>query len=63
MTVTTTGGLPPGDVTFTPMVGAAPADSANMANGPISINRWRCGAVADGTTILSKYLPGSCRGQ
>ena len=23
---------------------------------------WRCGLTADGTSILSKYLPGSCRG-
>lgn len=24
---------------------------------------WRCGLVADGTTMNVKYLPGSCRGQ
>jgi hypothetical protein len=29
---------------------------------PIAVNGWRCGLPADGTTILSKYLPGSCRG-
>ena len=23
---------------------------------------WRCGLVADGTTVAPKYLPGSCRG-
>ena len=23
---------------------------------------WRCGASGDGTTVPSKYLPGSCRG-
>ena len=23
---------------------------------------WRCGLPADGTTILAKFLPGSCRG-
>ena len=28
----------------------------------IAINRWICGATADGTTIVAKYLPGSCRG-
>ena len=28
----------------------------------VAINRWICGSVADGTTIVAKYLPGSCRG-
>ena len=28
----------------------------------IAINRWICGATSDGTTIVAKYLPGSCRG-
>jgi type IV pilus assembly protein PilA len=23
---------------------------------------WRCGSSSDGTTVLPKYLPGSCRG-
>jgi type IV pilus assembly protein PilA len=23
---------------------------------------WRCGSSTDGTTVLAKYLPGSCRG-
>ena len=27
-----------------------------------TIDHWVCGASADGTTIPSKYLPGSCRG-
>lgn len=27
-----------------------------------TIESWRCGATADGTTIPPKYLPGSCRG-
>jgi type IV pilus assembly protein PilA len=31
-------------------------------NGGASIHGWRCGLPADGTTILSKYLPASCRG-
>jgi len=60
--VSTTGGLPPGNVTMMPMVNGVPADSANMANGPVSINSWRCGSTIDGTTINVKYLPGSCRG-
>ena len=28
----------------------------------VAINRWICGAVSDGTTIVAKFLPGSCRG-
>ena len=60
--VATAGGLPVGIVTMLPMAGGAPAASANLANGPISINGWRCGATADGTTIAMKYLPASCRG-
>jgi type IV pilus assembly protein PilA len=28
----------------------------------VTVYAWRCGASGDGTTILQKYLPGSCRG-
>lgn len=28
----------------------------------IKIYRWRCGSATDGTTVDSKFLPGSCRG-
>ena len=28
----------------------------------VNINRWVCGSSTLGTTILPKYLPGSCRG-
>jgi type IV pilus assembly protein PilA len=63
ITVTTAGGLPGGNVTLVPMVGNAPAVAANMANAPVAVNGWRCGLPGDGTTILPKYLPGSCRGQ
>jgi type IV pilus assembly protein PilA len=41
-----------------------PLDSAG--NAPIAgstVNQWRCGLPADGTTTPAKYLPGSCRGQ
>ena len=66
VTVGTGGGLPAGNVTLVPLniVGGvpAPAVAANLSGGPIAINGWRCGLPADGTTILSKYLPGSCRG-
>ena len=27
-----------------------------------SLFGWRCGLAGDGTTVLTKYLPGSCRG-
>ena len=40
-----------------------PADSAGAAmtySQGASINRWICGGA--GTTILAKFLPGSCRG-
>ncbi len=30
--------------------------------GTITLYGWRCGSTADGTTVPSKYLPGSCRG-
>ena len=31
-------------------------------DGGKTIAGWRCGLPADGTTILSKFLPSSCRG-
>ena len=66
VTVTTGGGLPGGNVTLVPLniAGgvATPVVAANLSAGPIAVNGWRCGLPADGTTILSKYLPGSCRG-
>jgi hypothetical protein len=33
-----------------------------VANAPLAIANWKCGSTANGTTILSKYLPSSCRG-
>ncbi|MDH3319034.1 MAG: pilin [Betaproteobacteria bacterium] len=33
--------------------------SVNMGQGLFG---WRCGSTVDGTTVSSKYLPGSCRG-
>ena len=38
----------------TPLVGTT--------DGGKTIAGWRCGAVADGTTIPAKYLPSSCKG-
>lgn len=40
-------------------------DAGNAAvygGGAQSLFGWRCGSSADGTTVLGKYLPGSCRG-
>jgi type IV pilus assembly protein PilA len=33
--------------------------SANSGSGLFG---WRCGSASDGTTVNTKYLPGSCRG-
>ena len=41
----------------TPTVPAAKSDV-----GATSLYGWRCGGTADGTTVIGKYLPGSCRG-
>jgi len=48
-------------VTLTPLASAnTPASVAsNMGSGLFG---WRCGAPADGTDLLPKYLPSSCRG-
>ncbi len=40
--------------------GTTPATwSANSGSGLFG---WRCGSATDGTTVNTKYLPGSCRG-
>jgi hypothetical protein len=31
-------------------------------DGGKSIEGWRCGLAGDGTSIVTKYLPSSCRG-
>ena len=62
VTVSTTDGLPAGNITLVPMSGGVPAVAANLTAGPVAVNGWRCGHTGDGTSILSKYLPGSCRG-
>jgi type IV pilus assembly protein PilA len=51
-------------VTLAPLIGTSGAfnlaDSSNdMGKG---VNAWRCGNSNDGTNLLAKYLPGSCRG-
>jgi type IV pilus assembly protein PilA len=52
-------------LTLVPMVAPATGAAVPMvgtADGGKVINGWRCGLSTDGTTILSKYLPASCRG-
>src|SRR6267378_1170016 len=48
-------------VTLVPLIDANTAASVtlNMGSGLFG---WRCGAPADGTDLLPKYLPSSCRG-
>ncbi len=48
------------DLTLQPMISGAAA--AMGTQGGQTIAGWRCGLAADGTTILQKYLPSSCRG-
>ncbi len=40
-------------------------DSSALTNTDVSktIYKWVCGNTTDGTTLPTKYLPGSCRGQ
>ena len=49
-----------GVVTLVPMKSA----TAVLANADVGVQivSWRCGSTTDGTTVPSKFLPGSCRG-
>ena len=47
-------------LSLVPMADATTAIAAT--NGGSTVHGWRCGLPADGTTILPKYLPASCRG-
>ena len=47
-------------LTLVPMISGTPVVSTT--DGGKTVEGWRCGLVADGTSILSKYLPSSCRG-
>jgi type IV pilus assembly protein PilA len=47
-------------LTLQPMVSGAAL--AVGTDGGKTIEGWRCGSSTDGTTILQKYLPSSCRG-
>src|SRR4051794_3431360 len=48
-------------VTLVPLTAAGGA-MATPTNIGQAVGSWRCGSSADGTTIASKFLPGSCRG-
>jgi len=47
-------------LTLVPMISATPVVATT--DGGKSIEGWRCGQTGDGTTIVTKYLPSSCRG-
>ncbi|MDW5441078.1 pilin [Polaromonas sp. SM01] len=57
-----------GVVSLAPMkntnAGVGAGTAARLANTDfgVTIYQWRCGNAADGTTVVAKYLPGSCRG-
>jgi type IV pilus assembly protein PilA len=46
-------------VTLAPMMGTALATSTD---GTRAVTAWRCGNTTDGTSMPSKFLPGSCKG-
>ena len=48
-------------VSLLPLSNATTA-STFTAGGSQTLYGWRCGNAGDGTTVPSKYLPGSCRG-
>lgn len=47
-------------VTMVPLIGGSPANPATDMGK--AITAWRCGSIADGTTIPLGFLPGSCQG-
>ncbi len=55
------GGGADGIVTLTPLTvaGSAMVFATNVGQG---VGSWRCGSTGDGTTVPTKFLPGSCRG-
>ncbi len=63
VTVQNIGGDAAGAITLEPSKGVPPTFTA-LANtdGGIGITGWRCGNTGAGTTLPSKYLPGSCKG-
>ena len=47
-------------LTLVPMISGTPVAAAT--DGGKTVEGWRCGLAADGTSILTKFLPSSCRG-
>ena len=48
-----------GNVTLVPMKSSGVLTNSDVGAQIVS---WRCGSTTDGTTVASKFLPGSCRG-
>ena len=47
---------------FSNAAGTTPSANGDFARGTEkAVVAWKCGLAADGTTILQKYLPASCR--
>ena len=51
-----------GIVSLAPLAGNATTLATVANNMGEGLFGWRCGSPTDGTTLSSKYLPGSCRG-
>ena len=50
-------------VTLAPLAPPAPGSPAVFTPGTSQrLYGWRCGSSADGTSIIPRYLPSSCRG-
>ena len=49
-------------LTLVPMISGGARAVVGTTDGGSTIEGWRCGLGTDGTTILTKYLPSSCRG-
>ena len=50
-------------VTLAPLAPPAPGTPATFTPGTSQLlYGWRCGSTADGTTVVPRYLPASCRG-
>jgi type IV pilus assembly protein PilA len=47
-------------LTLVPMISGVPV--VGTTDGGKNIEGWRCGLAGDGTSVLTKFLPSSCRG-
>jgi type IV pilus assembly protein PilA len=47
-------------LTLVPMISGTPV--VGTTDGGKTVEGWRCGLTADGTSIQTKFLPSSCRG-